>query len=220
MRYLALTTVFILTAICSMAQNYIKFAEATEMNGRKFFKGEIYQQIADKKILFSGLSWWQYLIGGVLVLIIIFFLYKIIRRFINKRGKYPIYKKYNGGELNEFAEKMGITRSKLIKYNSDLLGDYENLNRKEKDKLKNNLRGKNLIISYSSVYSEPSKPYAEDEPFNQKPQTVTETYQQSQNTNELSSQIQRMESRILNKIESLASNKEASQKNRESAKRD
>ncbi|NLJ08485.1 MAG: hypothetical protein GX437_12550 [Sphingobacteriales bacterium] len=332
MRYFALTTVFILTAIFSMAQNFIKFSEATEINGRKFFKGEIYQQIADKKILFgkdtidlgktktekvtvenlsqisdklnfvknldsqyqinvtkfindkdtiklvkadnniinflkkgnalidikecgspfrliipgypsivfyeseipkpvveeptntpvdevvedeglfSGLSWWQYLIGGVLILIIIFFLYKIIRRFINKRGKYPIYEKYNGGELNEFAEKMGITRSKLIKYNSDLLGDYENLNRKEKDKLKNNLRGKNLIIGYSSVYSEPSKPYAEDEPFNQKPQTVTETYQQSQNTNELSSQIQRMENRILNKIESLASNKEASQK--------
>ena len=53
MRYLALTTVFILTAICSMAQNYIKFAEATEINGRKFFKGEIYQQIADKKILYG-----------------------------------------------------------------------------------------------------------------------------------------------------------------------
>jgi len=53
MRYLALTTVFIMTAICSMAQNYIKFAEATEINGRKFFKGEIYQQIADKKILFG-----------------------------------------------------------------------------------------------------------------------------------------------------------------------
>lgn len=333
MRYLALTTVFILTAICSVAQNYIKFAEATEINGRKFFKGEIYQQIADKKFLFgkdtidlgktktekatvgdvsqisdklsfvvnsdninyqinvtkflngkdtikfvkadnntvpffakgsasidikecgssfrliipsypsivfyeseipkptveeptntpeneviedeglfSGLSWWQYLIGGVLVLIIIFFLYKIIRRFINKRGKYPIYEKYNGGELNEFAEKMGITRSKLIKYNSDLLGDYENLNRKEKEKLKNNLRGKNLIIGLSSVYSEPSKSYAEDEPFNQKPLTPFETDQQTQNTSELSSQIQRMESRILNKIESLASNKEASQK--------
>ena len=333
MRYLALTTVFILTAICSMAQNYIKFAEATEMNGRKFFKGEIYQQIADKKILFgkdtidlgktktekatignvsqisdklnfvinsdninyqinvtkfingkdtiklvkadnntipfftkgnasidikecgssfrliipnypsivfykseipkpvieeptntpvnevvkeeglfSGLSWWQYLIGGILVLIIIFFLYKIIIRFINKRGKHPIYEKYNGGELTEFAEKMGITRSKLIKYNSDLLGDYENLNRKEKDKLKNNVRGKNLIIGYSNVYSEPSKSYAEDEPFIQKPQTSSEPYQQSQNTNELSSQIQRMETRIINKIESLASNKEASQK--------
>ena len=53
MRYLALTTVFILTAICSMAQNYIKFAEATEINGRKFLKGEIYLQIADKKILFG-----------------------------------------------------------------------------------------------------------------------------------------------------------------------
>ena len=39
-----------------------------------------------------------------------------------------------------------------------------------------------------------------------------ESIQPQQNTSEISSQIQRMESRILNKIESLASNKEASQK--------
>jgi len=334
MRYLALTTVFILTAICSMAQNYIKFAEATEINGRKFLKGEIYLQIDDKKILFgkdtidlgktktekatvgnvsqisdklnfvinsdninyqinvtkfingkdtiklvkadnntipfftkgdesigikecgssfrliipsypsivfyeseihkpvieestnapvtevvedkslfSGLTWWQYLIGGILLLIIIYFLYKLIVRFVNKRGdKFPLYEKYTGGDFNDFAQRMNISRQKLIKYNKDKLGDYESMSHKEKEKLKNNLRGKDFIIGYSNVYSEPSKTSNEFEQFNQKPQTTSETYQQSQNTSELSSQIQRMETRILNKIESLASNKEASQK--------
>lgn len=334
MRYLALTTVFILTAICSMAQNYIKFAEATEINGRKFFKGEIYQQIADKKILFgkdtidlgktktekatvgnasqisdklnfvinsdninyqinvskfinskdtiklvkadnniipfftkgtasinigecgssfrliipnfpsivfyeseipkpiievltntpvnevieedgflSELAWWQYLIGGILFLIIIYFLYKLIVRFANKRGdKFPLYEKYTGGDFNDFAQRMNISRQKLIKYNEDKLGDYESMSHKEKEKLKNNLRGKDFIIGYSNIYSEPSKTYIDFEQSNQKPQTATESYQQSQNTNELSSQIQRLETRIINKIESLASNKEASQK--------
>jgi hypothetical protein len=334
MRYLALTTVFLLTAICSMAQNYIKFVSPAEINGRKFFKGEIYQQISDKKILYgkdtidlgktkiekttvgnvsqisdkfnfvinsdnvnyqinvtkfingkdtikvvkadnniipfftkgnasiaikecgspfrliipnypgivfyeneipkpqieepinatvneveedeggvSGLVWWHYLIGSIIFLIIIYFLYKLIKRFVNKRReKFPLYEKYTGGDFNDFAQRMNISRQKLIKYNEDKLGDYESMSHKEKEKLKNNLRGKDFIIGYSNIYSEPSKTYNEFEHINQKPQTASETYHQSQNTSELSSQIQRMESRILNKIESLASNKEASQK--------
>gem|GEM_PF-2325651 len=334
MRYLAFTTVLILTAICSMAQNYIKFVGSTEINGHKFFKGEIYQQISDKKILYgkdtidlgktkiekatigdvsqisdklkfvtnldniyyqinvekfinkkdsiklvksdnniisfiskgkdslniedcgssfriiipnypsivfykseipkpiieeptntpvnevveddgllSGLTWWQYLIGGILSLIIIYFLYKIIVRFVNKRGeKFPLYEKYSGGDFNEFAQKMNISRKKLFKYNEDKLCNYESMSHKEKEKLKNNLRGKDFIIGYSEVYSEPSKTNNEFEQFNQKAQTNIETIQQFQNTSDISSQIQRMESRILNKIESLASNKEASQK--------
>jgi hypothetical protein len=163
------------------------------------------------KELVAGLSWEKYLIGGILLIILSYFLYKIIMRFV-KRKKYPIYKKYSGGELNEFAESLGLSRNKLIAYNYDLLGSYENLSSKEKRKLKNNLIGKDFIIGYSNIYSEPSKTYNEFEQSNQNPQTATETDQQSQYTNELSSQIQRMESLILNKIESLASNKEASQK--------
>jgi hypothetical protein len=334
MRYLAITTVLTFTAICSMAQNYVKFVAPAEINGHKFIKGEIYQQISDKKILygkdtidfgkskikkatvadvsqisdklnyiinsdninyqinvakfinnkdtiklvkadnniipfftkgtaslkigecgssfrliipnlpsvvfyeseipkpvieehtetpvtevvedkslFSGLTWWQYIIGGILLLIIIYFLYILIVRFVNKGGdKFPLYEKYTGGDFNEFAQRMNISRQKLIKYNEDKLGDYESMSHKEKEKLKNNLRGKDFVIGYSKIYSEPSKTYNEFEQFNQKPQTTSETYQQSQNTDELSSQIQRMESRILNKIESLASHKEASQK--------
>lgn len=327
MRYLALTTVFILTAICSMAQNYIKFAEATEINGRKFFKGEIYQQIADKKILygkdtidlgktktekatvgdvsqisdklnfvinsdninyqinvtkfingkdtiklvkadnntipfftkdsalidikecgssfrliipsypsivfyeseipksvveeptntpvdevvedeglFSGLSWWQYLIGGVLVLIIIFFLYKIIRRFINKRGKYPIYEKYNGENFKDFADNNKISRKKLFKYNKIL-----KKNILDNEKLIKELRGRKLIIGYSNFNPEPNKPFDSEYQHNpQKSQSTIETYKKTQNVGELSVQIHQMEDRILNKIDSLSSNREAS----------
>lgn len=333
MKYLAITTALVLTTICSMAQNYIKFVSPTEINGQKFLKGEIYQQISDKKILFgkdtidlgktiiekttvvdisqisdklnfvtnldninyqinvekfinskdtiklikadksiipfytkgnasvnindcgstfrliipnlptivyyeieipkpqiqepinttenevvenegfiSGLSWWQYIIGSILLLLIVFFLYKIIRRFFKKSDQYPLYEKYTGGDFNEFAQRMNISRKKLFKYNDDKLGDYESKSHKEKEKLKNSLRGKDFIIGYSHLYSEPSKTNNEFEQFNQNPQTTTETHPQTQNTSELSSQIQRMESKILNKIESLASNKEASQK--------
>ncbi len=329
MRYLALITVFILTAICSMAQNYIKFAEATEINGRKFFKGEIYQQIADKKILFgkdtidlgktktekvtvgnvsqisdklnfvinsdsinyqinatifingkdtiklvkadnntipffskgnelinikecgssfrliipsypsivfyeseipkpvvekiqnpvvdkpveddgflSKIPWWQYIIVGILGLTLLVVIYKFALKFIDKRKKYPIYKKYNGEGLTSFSNDVGVKRNKIIKYNLELLKDYDRFSEKEKVAL----RGKELIIGYSKVSpaNNFNPPNFDLTPKNS--ETIPESTQPQQNIIELSSQIQSMESRILNKIESLASNKEASQK--------
>jgi len=329
MRYLALTTVFIMTAICSMAQNFIKFAEATEINGRKFFKGEIYQQIADKKILFgkdtidlgktktekatigdisqisdklnfvinsdninyqinvakfinnkdtiklvkadnsvipfiikgnasidikecgssfrliipsypsivfyeseilktvieettitpvkevlkdeglfSGLSWWQYLIGGLFLLFVLYLIYRFVLPLFKKKQRQPIKKKFQGGRLSDFARNNNIDLYNLEKFNKSLLKGYSKMDDHERKKLQKNIEGEFLIVSYNTNEYSNDDNIVKD--FEQP--VINNNFPQTQNTNELSSQIRRMETTILNKIESLASNKEASQK--------
>lgn len=329
MRYLALTTVFILTAICSMAQNYIKFAEATEMNGRKFFKGEIYQQIADKKILFGKdtidlgktktekatvgdvsqisdklnfvinsdninyqinvakfinnkdtiklvkadnsvisfitkgnesidikecgssfrliipsypsivfyeseipkpvveeiqdpvidepivedsvlgkITWWQYVLGGLFLLFVLYLIYRFVLPLFKKKQRQPIKKKFQGGRLSDFARNNNIDLYDLEKFNKSLLKGYSKMEDHERKKLQKNIVGEFLIVSYNTNEYSNDDNIVKD--FEQP--VINNNFPQTQNTNELSSQIQRMESRILNKIESLASNKEASQK--------
>jgi len=249
MRYLALTTVFILTAICSMAQNYIKFAEATEMNGRKFFKGEIYQQIADKKILFGKdtrdlgktktekatvgdvsqisdklnfvinsdninyqvlgkITWWQYVLGGLFLLFVLYLIYRFVLPLFKKKQRQPIKKKFQGGRLSDFARNNNIDLYDLEKFNKSLLKGYSKMEDHERKKLQKNIVGEFLIVSYNTNEYSNDDNIVKD--FEQP--VINNNFPQTQNTNELSSQIQRMESRILKKIESLASNKEASQK--------
>lgn len=330
MRYLALTTVFILTAICSMAQNYIKFAEATEMNGRKFFKGEIYQQIADKKILFGKdtidlgktktekatvgdvsqisdklnfvinsdsinyqinvakfinnkdtiklvkadnsvisfitkgnesidikecgssfrliipsypsivfyeseipkpvdeevidgpiaedsvlgkITWWQYVLGGLFLLFVLYLIYRFVLPLFKKKQRQPIKKKFQGGRLSDFARNNNIDLYDLEKFNKSLLKGYSKMEDNERKKLQNRIEGEYLILGYKiDEYSNDNNIEGDFETASQNTQTIPESIQPQQNTSEISSQIQRMESRILNKIESLASNKEASQK--------
>lgn len=233
MRYLALTTVFIMTAICSMAQNYIKFAEATEINGRKFFKGEIYQQISDKKILFgkdtidlgktktekaeesflSKITWWQYIIGGIILLIVLYLIYKFVLPLFKKAQRQPIKKKFQGGRLSDFARNNNIDLYDLEKFNKSLLKGYSKMEDNERKKLQKRIEGEYLILGYKiDEYSNDNNIEGDFETASQNTQTIPESIQPQQNTSEISSQIQRMESRILNKIESLASNKEASQK--------
>lgn len=316
MRYLALTTVFILTAICSMAQNYIKFAEATEINGRKFFKGEIYQQVADKKILFGKdtidlgktktekatvgnvsqisdklnfvinsdninyqinvtkfingkdtiklvkadnntipffskgnasinikecgssfrliipsypsivfyeseipkpvvedsvlgkITWWQYVLGGLFLLFVLYLIYRFVLPLFKKKQRQPIKKKFQGGRLSDFARNNNIDLYDLEKFNKSLLKGYSKMEDHERKKLQKNIVGEFLIVSYNTNEYSNDDNIVKD--FEQP--VINNNFPQTQNTNELSSQIQRMESRILNKIESLASNKEASQK--------
>ena len=329
MRYLALTTVFILTAICSMAQNYIKFAEATEINGRKFLKGEIYLQIDDKKILFGKdtidlgktktekatvgnvsqisdklnfvinsdninyqinvtkfingkdtiklvkadnntipfftkgdesigikecgssfrliipsypsivfyeseihkpvinetqkpvvdepivddsilgrITWWQYIIGGLLFLIVLYLIYRFVLPLFKKKQRQPIKKKFQGGRLSDFARNNNINLYDLEKFNKSLLKGYSKMDDDERKKLQKNIEGEFLIVSYNTNEYSSDDNIVKD--FEQP--VIINNFPQTQNTSELSSQIQRMESRILNKIESLASNKEASQK--------
>ena len=308
MRYLALTTVFILTAICSMAQNYIKFAEATEMNGRKFFKGEIYQQIADKKILFGKdtidlgktktekavakfinnkdtiklvkadnsvipfitkgnasidikecgssfrliipsypsivfyeseipkpvveeiqnpvidepivedsvlgkITWWQYVLGGLFLLFVLYLIYRFVLPLFKKKQRQPIKKKFQGGRLSDFARNNNIDLYDLEKFNKSLLKGYSKMEDNERKKLQKRIEGEYLILGYKiDEYSNDNNIEGDFETASQNTQTIPESIQPQQNTSEISSQIQRMESRILNKIESLASNKEASQK--------
>jgi hypothetical protein len=329
MRYLALTTVFVLTAICSMAQNYIKLVESTSINGRKFLKGEIYQQISDKKILYgkdtvdlgitktekttvgnvsqisdklnfvinsdninyqvnvakfingkdtiklvkadnnivpfvtkgneligikecgssfrliipnfpsivfyesdipkpvikgtqiqvvndpvvddsflSKITWWQYIIGGIILLIVLFLIYRFILPVFKKKQRQPIKKKFQGGRLSDFARNNNIALYDLEKFNKSLLKGYSKMDDHERKKLQKNIEGEFLIVSYKTDESSNDDNIVRD--FEQP--IVNNNFQPTQNTSELSSQIQRMESRILNKIESLASNKEASQK--------
>jgi len=329
MRYLALTTVFILTAICSMAQNYIKFAEATEINGRKFLKGEIYLQIDDKKILFGKdtidlgktktekatvgnvsqisdklnfvinsdninyqinvtkfingkdtiklvkadnntipfftkgdesigikecgssfrliipsypsivfyeseihkpvinetqkpvvdepivddsilgrITWWQYIIGGLLFLIVLYLIYRFVLPLFKKKQRQPIKKKFQGGRLSDFARNNNINLYDLEKFNKSLLKGYSKMDDDERKKLQKNIEGEFLIVSYNTNEYSSDDNIVKD--FEQP--VIINNFPQTQNTSELSSQIQRMETRILNKIESLASNKEASQK--------
>jgi len=326
MKSLALTFAIILSAFLLPAQDYIKFTENTEIEGRKFFKDEIYQQIVKNKILFGKdtinldgakitklkandlnklndtinfiinsdnlnysinvkeyinlkdtiklvcadnriipfvtkdnakieinkcgspfrliipgypskvfydneiskpetvdnlnpndteylqreetlmrLLWWHYLIGGILFLIISYFVYPFIWSFFFEKKKYPIREKYNGEDFIDFAIKFKITRDKLFKYNSDEFEKYKsNLSPSEKKSFKTKLKGKSLIIGYSK--------YEEQTPGEETNNEVNDNLNDSLNTEELLSQIQRMENKILNKIESLASNKEASQK--------
>jgi len=329
MRYLALTTVFILTAICSMAQNYIKFAEATEINGRKFLKGEIYLQIADKKILFGKdtielgktktekatigdisqisdklnfvinsdninyqinvtkfingkdtiklvkadnnfipfftkgnasidikecgssfrliipsypsivfyeseipkpvveeiqnpvidepivedsvlgkITWWQYVLGGLFLLFVLYLIYRFVLPLFKKKQRQPIKKKFQGGRLSDFARNNNIDLYDLEKFNKSLLKGYSKMDDHERKKLQKNIEGEFLIVSYNTNEYSNDDNIVKD--FEQP--VINNNFPQTQNTNELSSQIQRLETRILNKIESLASNKEASQK--------
>jgi hypothetical protein len=329
MRYLALTTVFILTALCSMAQNYIKFVSPAEINGRKFLKGEIYQKISDNKILFgkdtidlgsskiekatisdlslisdklnfvinsdninyqvnvakfingtdtiklvkadnnivpfvtkgnevigikecgssfrliipnfpsivfyesdipkpviketqiqvvndpvvddsflSKITWWQYIIGGIILLIVLFLIYRFILPVFKKKQRQPIKKKFQGGRLSDFARNNNIALYDLEKFNKSLLKGYSKMDDHERKKLQKNIEGEFLIVSYKTDESSNDDNIVRD--FEQP--VVNNNFQPTQNTSELSSQIQRMESQILNKIESLASNKEASQK--------
>jgi len=329
MRYLALTTVFILTAICSMAQNYIKFAEATEINGRKFLKGEIYLQIADKKILFGKdtielgktktekatigdisqisdklnfvinsdninyqinvtkfingkdtiklvkadnnfipfftkgnasidikecgssfrliipsypsivfyeseipkpvveeiqnpvidepivedsvlgkIKWWQYVLGGLFLLFVLYLIYRFVLPLFKKKQRQPIKKKFQGGRLSDFARNNNIDLYDLEKFNKSLLKGYSKMDDHERKKLQKNIEGEFLIVSYNTNEYSNDDNIVKD--FEQP--VINNNFPQTQNTNELSSQIQRLETRILNKIESLASNKEASQK--------
>lgn len=334
MRYLALTTVFILTAICSMAQNYIKFAEATEINGRKFFKGEIYQQIADKKFLFGKdtidlgktktekatvgdvsqisdklsfvinsdninyqinvtkflngkdtikfvkadnntvpffskgnasinikecgsafrliipsypsivfyeseipkpvveeiqnpvidepivedsvlgkITWWQYVLGGLFLLFVLYLIYRFVLPLFKKEQRQPIKKKFQGGRLSDFARNNNIDLYDLEKLNKSLLKGYSKMDDHERKKLQKRIDGEYLILGYKiDEYSNYNNIEGDFETASQNTQTIPESIQPQQNTSEISSQIQRMENRILNKIESLASNKEASQK--------
>ena len=254
MRYLALTTVFILTAICSMAQNYIKFAEATEINGRKFFKGEIYQQIADKKILYGKdtidlgktktekatvgnvsqisdklnfvinsdninyqvlgkITWWQYVLGGLFLLFVLYLIYRFVLPLFKKKQRQPIKKKFQGGRLSDFARNNNIDLYDLEKFNKSLLKGYSKMEDNERKKLQKRIEGEYLILGYKiDEYSNDNNIEGDFETASQNTQTIPESIQPQQNTSEISSQIQLMESRILNKIESLASNKEASQK--------
>ncbi len=324
MRYLALTSVFIMIAICSMAQNYIKFEEATEINGRKFFKGEIHKQISDKKIVFGKdtidigkskiekssignisqisdkfnfvinsdniyyqinvrkfingkdtiklvkadnnfipiftkdnisidikecgspfrliipnypsivfydseipkpevekpivedsalgkIPWWQYVLGGLFLLFVLYLIYRFVLPLFKKKQRQPIKKKFQGGKLHDFARNNKVDLYDLEKFNKLLLKGYLKMNDNEIKQLEKNIEGEFLIVSYNNnEYSNDD----DDNSVNDFEQPVlNNNFPQTQNTNELSSQIQRMENRILNKIESLASNKEASQKN-------
>jgi len=329
MRYLALTTVFVLTAICSMAQNYIKFVEPAEINGRKFLKGEIYQKISDKKILYgkdtidlgkakmenatigdvsqisdklnfvinsdnvnyqinvtkfingkdtiklvkadnnlipfftkgnasinikecgspfrliipnypsivfyeseipkpvieetqiqvvdepvvddsflSKITWWQYIIGGIFLIIVLYLIYRFVLPLFKKKQRQPIKKKFQGGRLSDFARNNNIDLYDLEKFNKSLLKGYSKMDDHERKKLQKNIEGEFLIVSYNTNEYSNDDNIVKD--FEQP--VINNNFPQTQNTSELSSQIQRMETRILNKIESLASNKEASQK--------
>lgn len=283
MRYLALTTVFILTAICSMAQNYIKFAEATEMNGRKFFKGEIYEQIADKKILFGkdtidlGKTKTEKATVGDVSQIsdkLNFVInsdninYQInVAKFINNKDTIKLVKADNsvisfitkGNESIDIKECGSSFRliipsyPSIVFYESEIpkpvveeiqdpvidepivedsvlgkitwwqyvLGGLFLLfvlyliyrfvlplfKKKQRQPIKKKFQGVRL-----SDFARNNNIEGDFETASQNTQTIPESIQPQQNTSEISSQIQRMESRILNKIESLASNKEATQK--------
>jgi chaperonin cofactor prefoldin len=329
MRYLALTIVFILTSICSMAQNYIKFVAPAEINGRKFFKGEIYQQIDGKKILFgkdtidlgeatiekansvdiskisdksnfvinldninyeinveefknnkdtiklvkadnniipffknrtasikitecgssfrliipnfpsivyykseipkpgskktqiqlvdepveddsflSKITWWQYVFGGLFLLIVLYLFYKFVIPLFRKKKRQPIKKKFQGGKLSDFARNNNIDLYDLEKFNKSLLKGYSKMDDHERKKLQKNIEGEFLIVSYNTDESSNDDNIVRD--FEHP--DINNNFQQFHNTSELLSQMQQMESRILNKIGTLASIKEDSRK--------
>ncbi|HBN04552.1 MAG TPA: hypothetical protein DD434_02005, partial [Bacteroidales bacterium] len=254
-----------------MAQNYIKFAEATEINGRKFFKGEIYQQVADKKILFGKdtidlgktktekatvgnvsqisdklnfvinsdninyqinvtkfingkdtiklvkadnntipffskgnasinikecgssfrliipsypsivfyeseipkpvveeiqnpfidepivedsvlgkITWWQYVLGGLLLLFVLYLIYRFVLPLFKKKQRQPIKKKFQGGRLSDFARNNNIDLYDLEKFNKSLLKGYSKMDDHERKKLQKNIEGEFLIVSYNT----------------------------------------------------------------------
>lgn len=101
------------------------------------------------KIL-SYLSWQNGLIAFTILalLIVIGFTVK------NHVDEDPKYKKYEGGEFEDFARANKITMEKLVEMN-EKLKDFEKLKSSDLNKLKNQLKGQELLVKCSKNHTEP-----------------------------------------------------------------
>lgn len=235
MRYFTLTTVFILTAIYSMvignASIDIKECGSSfrliipSYPSIVFYESEIpkpvvvgtQNTVVNEPIVedstLGNIIWWQYLLVGLLLLVVMYFIYRFVLPLFKRKQRQPIMKKFQGGRLSDFARNNNIDLYDLEKLNKSLLKGYSKMDDHERKKLQKRIDGEYLILGYKiDEYSNDNYIAGDFETSSQNTQTIPESIQPQQNMSEISFQIQRMETRILNKIESLASNKEASQK--------
>ncbi|MBW6490450.1 MAG: hypothetical protein K0B15_04555 [Lentimicrobium sp.] len=154
---------------------------------------------------FNKFTIWHYLIGSLILLVIAVFgyLYGVKKLFFKK--KYPIHKRYDSGDLNDFAIESGISREQLIRYNKKELNSYLDLKtKKEKENFKKALKGIDLIVGYSEtpIINMPNNGDV------MAPKPPDDTFDDSQPIQQL---LFAMEQRILTRISSLVNNKEAAQ---------
>ena len=156
----------------------------------------------------GNITWWLYVLGGLFLLFVLYLIYIFVLPLFKKKQRQPIKKKFQGGRLSDFARNNNIDFYDLEKFNKSLLKGYSKMDDHERKKLQKNIEGEFLIVSYNTDEYSNDDNIVKD--FEQP--VINNNFPQTQNASEISSQIQRLETRILNKIESLASNKEASQK--------
>ena len=95
---------------------------------------------------FISMSTYIIIGGGILLLfVILFVLYKMRIIFPEKE---PIMEKFNSNSLDIFANENQIKLQNLIKWNPIIDSNYRGLEGNKRDHIKNNLKGKELIIGY------------------------------------------------------------------------
>lgn len=106
-------------------------------------------EVLDKEDFFSKMTWWKYVIGGVLLLLVLYLIYKYVLPLFKK--KKPNYDIYYGGKLSDFAKNNNIEIAVLEKYNKSELKGYSKMDEANKQKLLKNIKNKNLIIGYETI---------------------------------------------------------------------
>lgn len=160
----------------------------------------------EKTGLFDNLSWWQYGLGFILLLVVVYVIWVFAKKYFVK--KYPLYEKYTGGKLSDLARKHNIELYQLEKYNKDKLKGYSKMDDNERKNLQRSIENTNLKVGY-----------VDDSGGEMKKEKIFEFHKPNPKTDDLSDtnpgifqQLQSMERRIINKIETLESNIEALQK--------
>lgn len=137
--------------------------------------------------------------------------------FLKKRfDKTPLqlkYAIYPGGDFNDFAKTFNISLKQLYKMNKDIFEKYELLSSNQKERFRNNLGGKDLIIGFTKDSHVPSiTPMGEFDHQNNEDEIIKTFNLEPSNSNDFIERLRKAEMNIINKIESLSSNRDATQK--------
>lgn len=160
---------------------------------------------------FGSLTWWKYLILGVLLIIIVFVLYRLALYTKLFQAKEPKTAKFLSDSIEGFAYDNNISVEKLIRYNS-VLKRYNELNQNERKSLKNKIKNQDLIVGY---YKKEKKSQESVQIDNTKPvewNTSKVKSDDDSNFSKLYNVLQSMETRLSNKINEASSNRESAHK--------
>lgn len=168
----------------------------------------------EEKVKKSSLSKLIFPFIGLLVIgLLLFFLRKQIFR---RTPKDPEKATYDGAEgLHAFANRYGINFKKLKKYNVEVFHDYDKLSEKQKNKF--DAQRREFIIGYVKSGGSSNKPTEWEKLTSAKQEEKLQETSTSDSRNPLNDlsvieAIRRVESNLSSKIDSLSSNKAATEK--------